>query len=143
MSTAVASQIGPKTILVAGLGRFLASAAPEGAPGVTGTAQANRQAVNDNLEKARQNGFDPTDIEVNPDEAANSLNSLRALLQSKHFDGFIIGFGIRGNKKFTDLFESLVNTSREVSPTTRLGFSIAPGAVYETMVRMFPGGEKK
>jgi hypothetical protein len=134
MSSTAAHKSTNKTILVAGLGRFITSIDPEGAAQLGD----NRQLLLDNLSKARSHGFDPSPLEVNPNDAANSLEDLRELLQSKQWDGFIIGYGIRGKKEFTDLFEDLVNLSREVSPTTKLGFSVAPDAVFETMRRMFP-----
>ncbi|SMR59886.1 unnamed protein product [Zymoseptoria tritici ST99CH_3D1] len=129
-----------KRVLVAGLGRFIA--ADHAAQ--FGSAQANRASITANLEKARQHGFEPSAVELNPNDPAASLKELRELLVGTHFDGFTIGFGIRGKKEFTELFEDVVNLSRELSPKTKLGFSVAPDAVFETLLRMFPEmGEKE
>jgi len=46
--------------------------------------------------------LDPTDVEV-------TLAGLKERLQDKKWDGVIVGWCTRGNKKYTPLFESVVN----------------------------------
>jgi hypothetical protein len=48
------------------------------------------------------------------------------------------GFGIRGTKQFTPLFEKLVNTISEKSPQSKLLFNIAPDNTLEAVRRWFP-----
>ena len=50
----------------------------------------------------------------------------------------MIGYGIRGPKEYTVLFESVVNAAREIAPGAKLMFSTAPDGVFETIRRAFP-----
>ena len=36
----------------------------------------------------------------------------------------IIGFGVRGIPEFTDMFEQLVNATREIALAARMGFTV-------------------
>lgn len=63
------------------------------------------------------------------------------LIQSKEkCDGFVIGFGLRGNTEYTDLFEKVVNVVVERCSGVRFGFSDSPTGLVETVGRMFPEG---
>lgn len=162
-----------KCVLIAGLGRFV-SAVPEAAAKF-GPQNINKQMVLDvcwlqccleqlmhsltwiqDIEKARIAGYDCASVDVDPDNPEESVRQIRERLQSQHWDLFIIGFGVRGNKvpsptsvmtltcpnisckTFTALFEDAVNACVELSPTTKFGFSPAPDAVYQTILRVLP-----
>lgn len=116
-----------KTILIAGLGRY----------GPAASASANISKVQADIRRANEAGYRTQDLELNPNDIAQSVSTVRKTLQSNSFDGFLVGFGVRGNKDFTPLFEDVVNASRETSPATKLLFGTAPDAVYETILRGF------
>ena len=72
-----------KSILVAGLGRY----------GPPAFSSANREKVQADMKKAREHGFDCSDLEVNPEEVSGTLEMVKDKLRGAHWDGFVIGFG--------------------------------------------------
>jgi len=162
-----------KHVLVAGLGRFVPAEQEVGSK--LGIAKTNKQMVLDvskvatssqltggtntssqDLEKATQAGYQCSSLDVNPDQPEESLRQIKERLQSRQYDLFIVGFGLRGNpvcpiivvagchlptltefwQTFTSLFENVVNTCVELSPKTKLGFSPTPNGMYQTILRM-------
>lgn len=124
-----------RSILVGGLGRFIHLAPSAVAP----NAVANlKEALAKEIERAYEAGYDVTNFDINPEDPAWSVQQVTELLNSKHFDVMTLGFGIRGNKEWTSLFEDLVNTARELSPRTKLGFSTSPADICGTIKRLFP-----
>lgn len=121
-------------ILIAGLGRFI-SADPNAAA-TFGPQAGNIKLLEEALQKATEAGYYHLTIDVDPNNPKESLLALENELKSKDYDLFVIGFGIRGNRDFTAVFEEVVNLSVSVSPKTRFGFSPAPGAVFETIQRV-------
>jgi hypothetical protein len=59
-------------------------------------------------------------------------------LNARHWDGVIIGFGVRGNKALTVWFESLVNTVIELSPKTKILFNSSPDSTLDAAKRNLP-----
>jgi hypothetical protein len=53
------------------------------------------------------------------------------------------GVGIRVNRQFTPLFEELVNTVKEKSPSSKLLFNSQPDDTIEAVKRWFPEAGKK
>jgi hypothetical protein len=49
------------------------------------------------VEKANAAGYECSSIDVNPDQPEESLQQIREMLQKKHCDLFIVGFGLRSN----------------------------------------------
>ena len=115
-----------KTVLIAGLGRF--TAAP-----VVNTIIEKIQA---GLKQAQEAGYDTTMLELNPGDPKGSLESVRQTLKSKNFDGLLIGYGLRGMKENTLLFEDVVNCARELRPGTKLLFATSPDGILETLERL-------
>lgn len=75
------------------------------------------------VSEARELGFDLEFMQIKRNQVDLQLAQLRERLSREKPDLFIIGFGIRGTVEYTELFESLVNLSREVSPGTQMGFN--------------------
>lgn len=122
--------IARKSILVAGLGRFVpAGQFPSG---------QNVQRAEEDMKRASERGFDCTEIHLNPKDLTNTLDMVKETLRSKHWDGFVIGYGVRGMKEYTELFEGAVNASREITPGTKFMFSTAPDGIVEAIERVFP-----
>ena len=122
-----------KTILIAGLGRY----------GPSASASANKEKVQADIAKAREHGFECSDIECNPEDLSGTLEALKEKLRSQHWDGFNIGYGVRGLKQYTELFEGAINAAREITPGTKFMFSTSPDGVFEAIQRAFPEVEKK
>ena len=121
--------IARRSILVAGLGRY----------GPPSSASANIEKVQADSTKAREHGFDCSFMELNPEDVSTMLDMVKDKLKSEHWHGFVIGFGVRGRKEYTVLFEDVVNAAREITPATKLMFSTAPDGVFEAIQRAFPG----
>ena len=129
------NESGRKAILVAGLGRY-AKAAPSETAKFGNTDEVARK-IADNVEKAREAGFDCTVVEMNPNDQVATIELLKRELEAHHWDGFSIGSGIRGNMTYSELFEVAVNASREISSETRLLFPTGPDKIYEAISRGF------
>ena len=125
--------IARKSILVAGLGRY----------GPATSSSVNIEKAQADLSKAKMNGFDCSLSEVNPDDVSGTLAMVKETLRSKQWDGFVIGYGVRGLKEYTVLFEEIVNAAREITPGTKLIFSNAPDGVFEAIRRAFPDAIEK
>ncbi|PIA95822.1 hypothetical protein CB0940_10758 [Cercospora beticola] len=139
-----------KNVLVAGMGHFVSADWEQ--QGKNGQQNTNRQTVVDvilprlhpaqrsdvsqEMERAKAEGYDYSLVDVNPEDPEDTLRRIKEVLQKRHCDIFMIGFAVRGNPKFTSMFEQLVNTSVEVSPKTKFGFFPKPDEVYSTLVRI-------
>lgn len=88
--------------------------------------------------KANADGFDLNNIAMDSADHSDTLKRLEQQLTSRHWDGFLIGFGIRGNKAYTPLFEAAVNLCRKVAPETMLMFGNSWDDLSITLARNFP-----
>ena len=120
-----------KSILIVALGRNNPLPAAFGDPK---TIQAQVAA---STAEAEQAGYDITNFAVDLQDLNGTLKTIRQKLNGQHWDGMLIGFGVRGDKNHTVLFESVVNASREVSPGTKLLFSPGPYDLMTTLERNF------
>ncbi|KAK4890289.1 hypothetical protein LTR27_011050 [Elasticomyces elasticus] len=89
------------------------------------------------IRQANEAGFDVDNIAFNPKEPKDSIRRLEDKLRSQHWAGFLIGWGVRGNKEYTPLFETAVNTARRMDPQTMLLFGNAPDDLFNTLQRNF------
>ncbi|WPH00733.1 Hypothetical protein R9X50_00356300 [Acrodontium crateriforme] len=133
------------SILVAGLGRFankeaLALGKPKSAAAATALKTSIAAQLDAGVEASNKAGYHVERTELNPADPT-SIAALSELLQSRKWDGFMIGYGLRGVFANTPLFEQVVNLSREVAPETRLLFSNTPDEVLVTIERSF--GKKR
>ena len=80
-------------------------------------------------------------ISLNPEDLIGTLDMVKQKLCSKPWDLFVIGYGVRGTKSYTPLFEGVANASREITPSMKLAFSTAPDDVYDSIMRIFPKAE--
>ncbi|KAK3074634.1 hypothetical protein LTR53_002779 [Teratosphaeriaceae sp. CCFEE 6253] len=89
------------------------------------------------IQQANDAGFDVDNFAVNPADPGDSIQRLEDKLRSRHFDGLLIGWGIRGNQEYTPLFEAVVHAAKEVTPRTKMLFGNAPDDLYNTLQRNF------
>jgi hypothetical protein len=125
-----------KTILAAGLGRFLKH--PPGFVSPFGTPEEIQRKVDDDLAKCRDAGFECVHFELNPEDLARSMDSFKRQLRGRDWDAVLIGFGVRGTPAHTPLFEAAVNMCRVVVPNTPMMFSAGPDKCLEACCRIFP-----
>lgn len=123
-----------KKVLIAGLGRFI-KADPQGEAHF-GPRQNNVQILQENMARAKEAGYEPSNIDLDPQNVADSLVRWEAELKKEKWDLVVIGYGIRGNKDFTELFEKAVNAAVAIQPGIKFGFSVSPAGVFECMKRV-------
>lgn len=82
-------------------------------------------------------GYDYKSVFASPDDP-RSIQAYIDALKSRHWDGVIIGFGVRGNPKLTVYFEMLVNMVVEHSPGTKLLFNSSPDSTLDAAKRQVP-----
>lgn len=122
-----------KPILIIGLGRF--------APQQTidhGDLMRKFQAEMDRVHAA---GYEPTTLQLNPEDVPGSLEAVREKLGEQEFQAVVIGYGLRGMKEFTVLFEGLVNCVMELARArpeteTEMLFTEKPDGVMEALGRL-------
>ena len=71
---------------------------------------------------------------VGTDHAAG-VAEVRELLIAQTFDVVLIGNGVRGVPRFTELFEQLVNAVHELAPRARFAFNVDPPGTLEALRR--------
>lgn len=96
-----------------------------------------QRAMSKQVSDAKDAGYDLQVELIAPDEMDEKIPHIRALLQAKAWDGYIVGGGIRKDFNLTKYFELLVNAGREIRPETRMGFNTSPMDIVDTIGRMF------
>jgi len=106
------------------------------------TAPPELQAKLDACTKqALEAGYDFEMVQFDVANFSSQQERIGEKLRSKRWDGVIVGFGVRGNPKLTDVFEALVNTASKILPGIKFGFASAPDDVFPCVVRNF--GQKE
>jgi len=92
------------------------------------------------VEKARKAGFALELHQMQLEQPQQQiLDELARRLQQRTWDGVALGFGIRGDRDATPLFEKAVNMAvAGVRPTPRLAFPVLPDKIVEAFERVFP-----
>ena len=108
------------------------------------TGKAVEKVLKDEWAKTTQdtsNRFDNVGFNLDPNDTATNLKQLRKELQSRAWDGVLLGWCVRGHAEFTVLFEDVVNLVVEEvreKPETRLMFITGPSNLVEGTLRSFP-----
>ena len=94
-------------------------------------------------EKARnvKDSFRNVGLDLNPNDVDGTLQALREELNTRSWDGIILGWCIRGHVEFTELFEEVVGICFEfmkTEPHVAIMFSTGPNNLVETVLRTFP-----
>ncbi|KAJ9604363.1 hypothetical protein H2200_011197 [Cladophialophora chaetospira] len=87
--------------------------------------------------RALEAGYDIELLQFDPDNFAPYQKRIEEKLGSKRWDGVMIGFGVRGNPKLTEIFETLVNSASEAVPGVKFGFAGSLDDVFPCLVRNF------
>ena len=86
--------------------------------------------------KAKEAGFDFHTFLADPQ--LTNIAMLKGKLQSQHWDGVTIGFGLRGREEHTELFTRLVNTCvQEANPSPLFAFPLKPDSATEACKALF------
>ena len=125
-----------KDILVVGVSHPSANA-PVEIKQSAGSSVQLRQKVGEMVESARQAGYKLEARQIAPEDLGAKVEEIKQLLQRQPWDGYIVGFGVRGDPSLTVHFEALVNAGREICPKAKMGFNTHPLDLLETIERMF------
>jgi hypothetical protein len=67
---------------------------------------------------------------------SGDFDEIKKVLKEWQPDGLCVGYGLRSVSQFTDMFEQVVEATRELSPRTKLGFPRAPEDTLNAVRRM-------
>ncbi|MCJ1415648.1 hypothetical protein MMC32_001980 [Xylographa parallela] len=126
-----------KDILVIGVSHPSANAPAGIKQSGCGNPAELRKKIGAMVESARQAGYKLEARQFAPEELGAKVEEVKQLLQQQSWDGYIVGFGVRGDASLTVHFEALVNAGREICPKARMGFNTHPLDLLETVERMF------
>ena len=94
--------------------------------------------VQKQIAKAKDNNYDLDvylcDTSLSHDEIISGL--VTQYLKSTKYVAISIGFGVRGNKDHTPLFEKLVNACVEHQPGVKFAFALLPTEMTESFNRV-------
>jgi hypothetical protein len=89
--------------------------------------------------------FENVPFDIDPADHSATLNALNTALESRRWDGVLIGWCVRGHAEFTELFEEIVGVcvryvakEKGEKTETKIMFSTGPNNLVETVVRNFP-----
>jgi hypothetical protein len=103
-------------------------------PGLT--AEKLRAANDANLAGLRELGFEVDMCFVDFGETATEV--VGGMVSSNHYDGALVGAGIRIVASNTELFEAIINVIHSALPDVKFVFNQGPKATPEDLFRWFP-----
>ncbi|KAK0268172.1 hypothetical protein LTR91_015388 [Friedmanniomyces endolithicus] len=127
-----------KYILSAGLGRFASqdvNAAKNFGPQAS---EKTRELLALSIAQARDAGFEIIGEDVDPNEPDDTIKRFSTRLESRQWVAVNVGFGIRGNKDHTLMFERILEACRTIRPEAKIIFSNGPDEVFTAIKRNFP-----
>lgn len=103
------------------------------------TPEEGKKLVELENEKAAQAGFDLEWYSINLEASeAQTLDEVKQVLQKRKWEGVGFGFGIRGDRDRTPLFEKVINMAIEqVHPSPKIAFPVLPDKIVEAFERVF------
>ncbi|GAB1734207.1 hypothetical protein NU195Hw_g9552t1 [Hortaea werneckii] len=130
-------------ILSAGFGRF-AQTDPNATAHFGPNAGAHvRELLQSSISQARAAGFEIIPCDINPQDPEESFQRFAAELhrspeEGRQWVGVNFGFGVRGHKENTEVFERMVNEVLKLGGGVRVMFSNGPDDLIRTVRRNFP-----
>jgi hypothetical protein len=98
---------------------------------------AMQAAVGAAMKRANDEGYKAEMYAVDLGDA-HRMDSFRAFLKGRTWNGVMLGWGIRGMPENTELFEELVNAVvAEVKPAPKFIFSLKPDGLIDAIQRVF------
>ncbi|TKA82949.1 hypothetical protein B0A55_01325 [Friedmanniomyces simplex] len=128
----------PKYILSAGLGRFASQDANAAKHFGPQASEKTRELLATSIAKAHDAGFEVIGEDVNPSDPDDTIKRFAAQLESRKWVAVNVGYGVRGNKEHTELFERVLEACRTVRPEAKIIFSNGPDEVMAAIKRNFP-----
>ena len=128
----------PNYILSAGLGRFASQDANAAKHFGPQASEKTRELLAISIAQARDAGFEVIGEDVNPGDPDDTIKRFSAQLESRQWVAVNVGYGIRGNKDHTVLFERILEACRTIRPGAKIIFSNGPDEVFAAIKRNFP-----
>ncbi|KAK0262001.1 hypothetical protein LTR91_020970 [Friedmanniomyces endolithicus] len=128
----------PNYILSAGLGRFASQDANAAKHFGPQASEKTRELLAISIAQARDAGFEVIGEDVNPGDPDDTIKRFSAQLESRQWVAVNVGYGIRGNKDHTVLFERILEACRTTRPEAKIIFSNGPDEVFTAIKRNFP-----
>ncbi|KAK0362567.1 hypothetical protein LTR91_020634 [Friedmanniomyces endolithicus] len=128
----------PKYILSAGLGRFASQDANAAKHFGPQASEKTRELLAISIAQAREAGFEVIGEDVNPSDPDDTIKRFSAQLESRQWVAVNVGYGIRGHKDHTELFERILEACRTIRPGAKIIFSNGPDEVFAAIKRNFP-----
>jgi|SRR5690242_90953 len=100
-----------------------------------GTPDQIQAAITADENRIRAAGVHVTSFQINDVDAEDGLQWIEDKLRSEHFDGIMIGSGLRLVPPQTALFERVVDVCRRVKPEALFMFNSGPGTNWDTLQR--------
>jgi hypothetical protein len=121
-----------KTILIIGMNpNTIDFSNPEMPKGVT--KEMVEQGTKATLEKLMTMGYQAESFLI--DTGASDLSGLAKQLKDKHYDGIVVGNGIRGLNSNFILFEQIINVVHANAPKSKIIFNTLPTNTDEAVKR--------
>ncbi|KAI7299828.1 hypothetical protein KC340_g13628 [Hortaea werneckii] len=129
-------------ILSAGFGRF-AQTDPNATAHFGPNAGAHvRELLQNSIAQARAAGFEIIPCDINPQDPEDSFQRFAAELhrspEERQWVGVNFGFGVRGHKENTEVFERMVNEVVQSGMGVKVMFSNGPDDLIKAVRRNFP-----
>ncbi|KAK0991793.1 hypothetical protein LTR54_011714 [Friedmanniomyces endolithicus] len=128
----------PNYILSAGLGRFASQDANAAKHFGPQASEKTRELLALSIAQARDAGFEVIGEDMNPGDPDDTIKRFSAQLESRQWVAVNVGYGIRGNKDHTVLFERILEACRTTRPEAKIIFSNGPDEVFTAIKRNFP-----
>lgn len=90
------------------------------------------------IERAKAQNLDLSYLTIDPvnDTKEKVLDELLERLKQQKYTVISIGFGVRGNRGLTEVFEDMVNMCWEIQPGVKMAFATSPRDVVEAAIRV-------
>lgn len=117
-----------------------------GVRGLPGWSPAEAQKlISAEKEKATKAGFELDVLAILPSQPEKQIiEEVEKALSKRNFAGVALGFGIRGDRELTPLFEKITNLVMErVEPMPKLAFPLLPDEVVKSFERVLPSSQSQ
>ncbi|KAH7094498.1 hypothetical protein FB567DRAFT_510345 [Paraphoma chrysanthemicola] len=133
MSSTATTPTHKKKILMTGLD--VNANIPEYFRTLYGTPAEIKANIDADEKRVTEAGYDVTVYFFDDQDPQKGLDWFEAKLKEVHFDGIMIGVGLRLIPEQTALYEKVVNVARRLSPDSVFLFNEGPGMNYAAVQR--------
>lgn len=101
------------------------------------TPQESQKLISTEIEKGTTAGLELELHQVNlQDSEEQTLKELEQSLLKRNWEAIAFGYGLRGDRDRTPLFEKIVNVAVQRVPNAKIAFPILPDKIVEAFERV-------